>query len=564
MADDVPRAGRLPQRLLRVAAPAAVRAGARPTQALQRSGSGRSTTPRRGTYGAPRIHAELRAAGRARRAQARRPADARRPGLPGCQPTQGPWSRPVRDPTARPAPDLVRPRSSRRRRRDRLWVADITYVPTLGRLPLPGRRARRLRAGGSSAGRWPTHLRTRARARGARHGARAAPARRTSSITPTRAASTPRLAFGAALPRGRRAAVDGHRSATAYDNAMCESFFGGRLAPIDNDPGEDLRHHESRRRDGRGRRRRRRARLHLRREHAALRDAGAGGARSCARCRRSSRRSASSGTIRPATSRRWWRRAGCARCSSTATRSPRTSRATRVPVIKTIKLPPAEAMAGLLEGRTDDFAAGGALRRARRRDPARQRRALERGRGASADRVAPGPRACAPAAAGCILSGGLTPDNVAARGRDGGPVRGGRRTRAWRPRPAARIPTRCGASSARPSGRCSCEPAARRPGPLRPLRRSLRPRDADGAADRAREGLRGGAARPEVPAPARRAARRLRRPAHAALLRRAPDRALRRRARSGSSARTSVTPARTRSTTCSARPCWPRGWASSA
>ncbi len=58
----------------------------------------------------------------------------------------------------------------------------------------------------------------------------------------------------------------------------------------------------------------------------------------------------------------------------------------------------------------------------------------------------------------------------------------------------------------------------------------LRAGDADGAAHRAGEGVRRRAARPRVPATAGRAARRLRRPSDAALLRGAAQRALRRRA----------------------------------
>ena len=71
------------------------------------------------------------------------------------------------------------------------------------------------------------------------------------------------------------------------------------------------------------------------------------------------------------------------------------------------------------------------------------------------------------------------------------------------------------------------------------------------------------ARRSRLPRRARRAAARLRRPAVAAV----PGRAAQRGApatRSTSSARTSTTPARTRSTTRSARRCWPSGWASGA
>jgi putative transposase len=81
----------------------------------------------RGTYGAPRIHAELAArglpAGHNRVARLMRTA-----GVQGvsrrkrCRTT-------VRDAAARPAPDLV-DRQFTAAGPDRLWVADITYVPT--------------------------------------------------------------------------------------------------------------------------------------------------------------------------------------------------------------------------------------------------------------------------------------------------------------------------------------------------------------------------------------------------------------------------------------------------
>jgi putative transposase len=81
----------------------------------------------RGTYGMPRIWAELREAGvmcsRKRVARLLRLA-----GLQGCHRRTGPpMRRRVRE-TA-PAPDLVR-RDFTAKALDRLWVADITYVPT--------------------------------------------------------------------------------------------------------------------------------------------------------------------------------------------------------------------------------------------------------------------------------------------------------------------------------------------------------------------------------------------------------------------------------------------------
>jgi putative transposase len=81
----------------------------------------------RGTYGAPRVHAELRACG-ARVSRKRVARLMRTAGLAGvsrrkgCRTTQ-------RDRDARPAPDLVG-RKFNADAPDRLWVADITYVPT--------------------------------------------------------------------------------------------------------------------------------------------------------------------------------------------------------------------------------------------------------------------------------------------------------------------------------------------------------------------------------------------------------------------------------------------------
>ena len=81
----------------------------------------------RGTYGAPRIWAELRDCGvvcaRKRVARLLRLA-----GLQGCHRRKGPAA-PRRTPGPPPAPDLVQ-RQFTAAAPDRLWVADITYVPT--------------------------------------------------------------------------------------------------------------------------------------------------------------------------------------------------------------------------------------------------------------------------------------------------------------------------------------------------------------------------------------------------------------------------------------------------
>ena len=104
----------------------------------------------RGTYGAPRVHAELRAEGRAvvkkRIARLMRAA-----GIVGVSRRRGIITT-RRDRDARPAPDLV-DRNFTADRPNQLWVADITYVPTVaGFLYLAV--VLDASAVGSSAGRW--------------------------------------------------------------------------------------------------------------------------------------------------------------------------------------------------------------------------------------------------------------------------------------------------------------------------------------------------------------------------------------------------------------------------
>ena len=80
-----------------------------------------------GTYGAPRIHAELVASGTriSRKRVARLMVEA---GLQGASRRR--WATTtVSDKRVRPAPDLVE-RNFSAEGRDRLWVADITYIPT--------------------------------------------------------------------------------------------------------------------------------------------------------------------------------------------------------------------------------------------------------------------------------------------------------------------------------------------------------------------------------------------------------------------------------------------------
>jgi putative transposase len=80
-----------------------------------------------GTYGAPRIHAELVASG-TRISRKRVARLMREAGLQGASRRR--WATTtVQDKRVRPAPDLV-DRNFSAAGRDRLWVADITYIPT--------------------------------------------------------------------------------------------------------------------------------------------------------------------------------------------------------------------------------------------------------------------------------------------------------------------------------------------------------------------------------------------------------------------------------------------------
>jgi putative transposase len=83
----------------------------------------------RGTYGAPGVHAELRLDSGVQVAPKRVARLMRSVGLVGChRRRQRGLTR--RDPQAVPAPDLVE-RAFTADQPDRLWTADITYVPTL-------------------------------------------------------------------------------------------------------------------------------------------------------------------------------------------------------------------------------------------------------------------------------------------------------------------------------------------------------------------------------------------------------------------------------------------------
>ena len=82
----------------------------------------------RQTYGAPRVHADLRAQGE-RHGRKRIARLMRQAGLVGASHRHGSPTTTRRDKDARPAPDLV-DRDFAASGPNQLWVADITYVPT--------------------------------------------------------------------------------------------------------------------------------------------------------------------------------------------------------------------------------------------------------------------------------------------------------------------------------------------------------------------------------------------------------------------------------------------------
>ena len=81
----------------------------------------------RGTYGVPRVHAELAAAG-TRCGRKRVARLMRQAGLVGCH-RRRPFHTTQRDPLAASAADLVQ-RTFTASAPNQLWIADITYVPT--------------------------------------------------------------------------------------------------------------------------------------------------------------------------------------------------------------------------------------------------------------------------------------------------------------------------------------------------------------------------------------------------------------------------------------------------
>jgi len=81
----------------------------------------------RGVYGAPRIHIELRSQG-VKVGKKRVARLMREVGICGVT-RRKKWRTTIRDPEARPAPDLVE-REFKATKADQLWVADITEIPT--------------------------------------------------------------------------------------------------------------------------------------------------------------------------------------------------------------------------------------------------------------------------------------------------------------------------------------------------------------------------------------------------------------------------------------------------
>jgi putative transposase len=100
--------------------------------ALLQRGRTVHVTSRR-TYGAPRVHAELRARG-ARHGRKRIARLMRNAGLVGAGHRRGGPATTQRDENSRPAPDLV-DRNFTASGPNQLWVADMTFIPTAAGFP---------------------------------------------------------------------------------------------------------------------------------------------------------------------------------------------------------------------------------------------------------------------------------------------------------------------------------------------------------------------------------------------------------------------------------------------
>ena len=173
----------------------------------------------RGTYGSPRVHADLAADG-VRVSRKRVARLMREDGLVGVSRRRGPATT-VRGPVVPAVPDLVE-RDFSAPAPDRLWVADITYIPTLsGFLFLAvviDAYSRRV-VGWSMA----THLRTELVLDGLEM---ALSQRQPESVIhhSDHGCQYTAISFG---QRCRQAGVRPSRGSVGdcYDNAMCESFF---------------------------------------------------------------------------------------------------------------------------------------------------------------------------------------------------------------------------------------------------------------------------------------------------------------------------------------------------
>jgi putative transposase len=173
----------------------------------------------RGTYGAPRVHAELTARG-VRLGRKRVARLMQRAGLQGVS-RRKQFHTTVRDETARPAPDLV-DRQFGVAGPNQLWVADITYVPTAAGCLY---RAVVLDAWSRRVVGWAmdTHLRTELVL--AALNMAVAQRRPTNVIHHSdQGCQYTSIAFGT---RCREAGVRPSMGSVgdAYDNALCESFF---------------------------------------------------------------------------------------------------------------------------------------------------------------------------------------------------------------------------------------------------------------------------------------------------------------------------------------------------
>ena len=177
-----------------------------------------------GTHGAPRVHAELKAdglsVGRKRIARLMRAAGIA--GVSRCR------NAPITTRQAtdhHPASELVR-RNFMAERPNELWVADITFLPTLAGflylavvLDVPGRA-------GIVGWAFSADLEDPRRARRSRHGASWPESSTTSSIIRIAVRNTRRSLSALAMQGSRRSSIDRPgRRRSAYDNAMCESFF---------------------------------------------------------------------------------------------------------------------------------------------------------------------------------------------------------------------------------------------------------------------------------------------------------------------------------------------------